>query len=101
MTDLCLPLYGTAAAEVGARLAAAPKPIAALDVPLPTLRQQVADLVERQRVDASVDKLRWLLAEQAHQVDPCDTAFADLAATHPDTCATGQDYPNWTPGRTK
>lgn len=84
MTDLRQPLYGTAAAEVGARLAAAPKPIAALDVPLAVVEADVR-----------------AIAEQRHQLDPCDTAFADLAATHPDTCATGQDYPNWTPGRTK
>jgi hypothetical protein len=58
-------------------------------------------LVARQRetaaVDTAVDRLRWLLAEQTHQVDPADTAFAALACEHPDACTSPADYPAWTP----
>jgi hypothetical protein len=54
-------------------------------------------LVDRQRVNAAADKLRWLLAEQTHQVDPADRAFARLACEHPDACSCPADYPNWTP----
>jgi hypothetical protein len=58
-------------------------------------------LVARQReaaaVDTAVDRLRWLLAEQAHQVDTADTAFAALACEHPDACTKPADYPAWTP----
>lgn len=75
-------------------------PIAALDVPLSTLEERIAALVARQRVDASVDRLRWLLAEQTHQLDPADAAFAALACAHPEACSCPEDYPNWTPGRT-
>lgn len=54
------------------------RPIAAVDVPLPVLRQQIADLVERQRVDVSVDRLRWLLAhpEAAADGKPCSDGEA-------------------------
>ena len=41
-----------------------PRPIRDLDVPLPTLRDRMAALVERQRQDAAAERLRLLLAEQ-------------------------------------
>ncbi|GGU84582.1 hypothetical protein GCM10010275_19550 [Streptomyces litmocidini] len=39
------------------------------------------------------------LAEQAHQLDTFDAAFARLACEHGDRCSTELDYPGWTPGR--
>lgn len=39
-----------------------------------------------------------LLAEQRHQTDVTDDAFARLAVTHPEACHTAADYPTWTPG---
>ncbi|KOG33336.1 hypothetical protein [Streptomyces resistomycificus] len=55
------------------------RPIADLDVPLSTLKQRIADLVE-----------------QSHQLDPLDTAFADLACACPaEACGCDQDYPDW------
>jgi len=39
------------------------------------------------------------LAEQWHQLDPADTAFARLAIDHPEACHTAADYPGWIPGR--
>lgn len=59
------------------------RPIADLDVPLAVVEADMR------------------LAEQAHQLDPYDTAFADLASTHPDACSGADSYPHWTPGRTK
>lgn len=53
------------------------------------------DLVARQRVDASVDRLRWLLAEQWHQLDPADRAFAALACACPTACSCDADYPQF------
>jgi hypothetical protein len=75
-----------------------PRPISDLDVPLPTLRDRMAALVERQRQDAAAERLRLLLAEQSHQVDTADAAFARLACEHPEACSCAADYPNWTPG---
>ncbi|MET9550595.1 hypothetical protein ABZY36_35620 [Streptomyces sp. NPDC006627] len=37
-------------------------------------------------------------AEQRHQLDPHDDAFAALACAHPESCAHDADYPGWTPG---
>jgi hypothetical protein len=65
MTGIREPLWGEAAAEVGARLAAAPKPISALDVPRDRLEQQVRALVARQneqRAAESAAVLQSLLA---------------------------------------
>lgn len=69
------------------------RPIRALDVPLTTLREQIADLVERQSVDRAVTKLRALLAEppQGHtkELQPDDwyeAAFDAMACAHPNTC---------------
>jgi hypothetical protein len=45
----------------------APRPIAALDVPVTTLRERMAALVARQKQDAAVERLRLLLAEQPHR----------------------------------
>lgn len=66
------------------------RPIAAVDVPLPV-------------VEAAAH-LSWL---QAHPV-PADAplkdqhdwtaaAFRDLAACHPEACASAADYPDWIP----
>ncbi|MFE9382317.1 hypothetical protein ACFYMO_03635 [Streptomyces sp. NPDC007025] len=38
------------------------------------------------------------LAEQMHQLDTADGAFAALAVQHPDRCHTPDDYNGWTPG---
>jgi hypothetical protein len=43
------------------------RPISDLDVSLPTLRDRMAALVERQKADAAAERLRLLLAEQPHQ----------------------------------
>lgn len=71
------------------------RPIRDLDVPLSHLESDMRALVERQRVDASVDKLRWLLAEQTHQLDPADRAFAALACNCPEACSCDDSYPGW------
>ncbi|APE21344.1 MULTISPECIES: hypothetical protein [Streptomyces] len=39
------------------------------------------------------------LAEQAHQMDALDAAFARLACEHGDRCSTADTYPDWTPGK--
>ncbi|MFD0074325.1 hypothetical protein ACFVIY_18010 [Streptomyces sp. NPDC127166] len=57
-----------------------------LDVPLATLAADIRLRAGR-------------LAEQAHQLDLCDAAFARLACEHGDRCSTAADYPDWTPGR--
>jgi len=44
-----------------------PPPITAADVPLSTLRERMTALVERQKQEAAVERLRLLLAEQPHQ----------------------------------
>ncbi|KAA6216450.1 hypothetical protein [Streptomyces filamentosus] len=58
--------------------------IARLDVPL-------SDLLAALRSGC--------LAEQAHQMDPFDAAFARLACEHGDRCSTPDTYPTWTPRR--
>lgn len=65
-----------------------------LDVALPTL---LSDLKAEQarRTQAGC------LAEQAHQLDPFDAAFARLACEHGDRCSTEADYEGWTPGGTR
>lgn len=45
--------------------AGSPRPISDLDVPLPTLRDRMAALVERQKQEAAAERLRLLLAEQS------------------------------------
>lgn len=93
----------TAVAALGAlpMPAGSTRPIEDLDVPLPTLRDRMAALVERQKRDAAAERLRLLLAEQSHQVDTAaDAAFARLACEHPEACSCNDDYPNWTPGGT-
>lgn len=61
----------------------AANPIERLDVPL-------SDLLAALRPGC--------LAEQAHQMDPFDAAFARLACEHGDRCSTEADYAGWTPG---
>jgi hypothetical protein len=63
-------------------------PIERLDVPLPVVEEQARLTTGR-------------LAEQAHLLDPADTAFARLACDHGDCCSTEADYPNWTCGGSK
>ena len=41
------------------------------------------------------------LAEQTHQLDTFDAAFARLACEHGDRCSSESDYPGWTPGGTR
>lgn len=60
----------------------APRP-ADVDVPLPVLEQQIADLA--------------LQAAYRHQPEPMEVAFAALAFEHPDACTKPADYPAWTP----
>ncbi|MFE2497160.1 hypothetical protein [Streptomyces scopuliridis] len=55
---------------------------------------EAADQTARQRL------ARGVAAEARHPVDPCDRAFAALAACHPERCSCDADYPGWTPGRT-
>lgn len=43
------------------------RPIADLDVPLPTLRERMTALVAKQKRDAAVERLRLRLADQPHQ----------------------------------
>jgi hypothetical protein len=49
------------------RFQSPPPPITSADVPLSTLRERMTALVERQKRDAAVERLRLLLAEQPHQ----------------------------------
>ncbi|GHG30923.1 hypothetical protein [Streptomyces filamentosus] len=60
---------------------------------LERLDVQLADLIEALRIQAGC------LAEQAHQMDPFDAAFARLACEHGDRCSTPDTYPTWTPRR--
>jgi hypothetical protein len=46
------------------------RPISDLDVPVPTLRDRMAALVERQKREAAAERLRLILAEQPHQPAP-------------------------------
>lgn len=78
---------------------ATPK-IARLDVPLPVVEAAIA---REQWLAERAARRAWLLAhpveaEQEHQLDPADTAFARLACEHDDCCSTEADYPGWTPG---
>ncbi|MET9517488.1 hypothetical protein [Streptomyces sp. NPDC002994] len=82
-----------------------PHRIDALDVPAETVAALVARQ-KQQRIDESVARLRQLIAhpdvaEQEHQLDPADKAFAQLACAHPEKCSTPDDYPGWTPGGTR
>ncbi|MFH9426406.1 hypothetical protein [Streptomyces sp. NPDC017529] len=43
-------------------------------------------------------RVRDGLLEQNHAVDPVDTAFARLAAEHPERCSALDAYPGWTCG---
>lgn len=78
-----------------------PRPIADLDVPLPSLQQQIADLVERQSADRAVDKLRALLADPplGHTKKPqpdawYEAVFDAIACACPDPCnCTPQEKP--------
>ncbi len=72
--------------------------IASLDVP--------AAIERDEQLVAQDPRTQWLVAhpqqaEQIHHLDPCDTAFARLACTHPEQCSTEADYPGWTPGGTR
>ncbi len=71
------------------------RPISDLDVPLSTLRDQIAVLVERQSVDRAVTELRALLAAPPNgpgaQQQPTawyEAVFDQLACAHPEclTC---------------
>ncbi|GAA2630103.1 hypothetical protein [Streptomyces axinellae] len=48
--------------------------------------------------DAELVAASARLAEQQHQLDTADGAFAALAVAHPEACHTDADYPGWTPG---
>ncbi|MDX2527984.1 hypothetical protein [Streptomyces europaeiscabiei] len=67
------------------------RPIDHLDVPLPVRVERLA----AQRLAAGV------AAEQRHQLDPADRAFADLACACPNGCSCPADYPGWTPTTSK
>jgi hypothetical protein len=67
------------------------RPIDHLDVSLPVLVERLA----AQRLAAGV------AAEQRHQLDPADRAFADLACACPAGCSCPADYPGWTPTTSK
>ncbi|GAA2929328.1 hypothetical protein [Streptomyces enissocaesilis] len=75
-----------------------PRSIADLDVPAEQVAAQVEALVARLR---SQRLAVGRAAELRHQIDPCDSAFARLACTHPEKCSTQADYPGWTPGGTR
>lgn len=69
------------------------RPIADVDVPLPTPREQIADLVERQSVDRAVTRLRALFAEPPAGHTPVpqpddwyEAVFDQLACAHPENC---------------
>ncbi|MDX3588553.1 hypothetical protein [Streptomyces europaeiscabiei] len=67
------------------------RPIDHLDVSLPVLVERLA----ARRLAAGV------AAEQRHQLDPADRAFAALACACPNGCSCEADYPGWTPTTTK
>lgn len=60
-----------------------------LDVPVGVVESDIRAIEERQRLAAGV------AAEARHIADGSDTAFAQLAVTHPDACSTAADYPGW------
>ncbi|MYX14463.1 hypothetical protein GTY67_13755 [Streptomyces sp. SID8374] len=62
-----------------------------LDTPLAVLAARVDALnaLKRTRMAAG------LLAEERHQCDPDDAAFALLPCPHPEACSTDADYPEW------
>lgn len=69
------------------------RPIDHLDVPESTLRDRMAALVARQRVDAEVERLSLLLADPpaGHGEDRQPNAWYEqvfdlLACTHPENC---------------
>lgn len=70
------------------------RPISALDVPLARLEADLQALAAR-RLAAGV------AAEQRHQLDPADRAFAALACACPSSCSCADDYPGWTPTTSK
>lgn len=47
---------------------------------------------------AAADEGDPRVAEQDHQLDHLDAAFARLACEHPEACHGANDYPDWTPG---
>lgn len=69
-----------------------------------TTSRTIADLdVTAEQVAVSATRIRLAegaLAEQRHLIDPLDHSFEQLPCAHPETCATADDYPGWTPGRT-
>jgi hypothetical protein len=73
----------------------------------PIERLDVTSEVDATAVEALVTRLRsqrlsvGRSAELRHLVDPCDSAFAQMASAHPEKCSTAADYPGWTPGGTK
>lgn len=70
------------------------RPISALNVPLARLEADLQALAAR-RLAAGV------AAEQRHQLDPADGAFAALACNCPGGCSCAEDYPGWNPATTK
>jgi hypothetical protein len=57
--------------KLAAAIAKAGVPLSAdLAAPLPTLRDRMTALVERQKREAAVERLRLILAEQPHQLAP-------------------------------
>ncbi|MEU1133539.1 hypothetical protein ABZ383_27405 [Streptomyces sp. NPDC005900] len=51
-----------------------------------------------ERLDMPLANVEAEIAEQRHQLDSIDGAFAALACAHPEACACPADYPGWTPG---
>lgn len=62
--------------------------LARLDVPAVQVAADAKALADK-RLTAGC------LAEQAHQLDASDGAFARLACEHGDCCSTDNDYPEW------
>ncbi len=60
-------------------------PIERLDAPLAVVEAEAVLLAGR-------------AAEQRHQLDAIDGAFARMASEHPEACSRPDDYPNWRPG---
>ncbi len=75
------------------------RPIRDLDVPLPTLRDRMTALIERQRQDAATERLRLLLAEQPqHPATPGEQAEQRHLLYDADPDSTTPAFPYPTPG---
>ncbi|MGW5173208.1 hypothetical protein ACWERY_02420 [Streptomyces sp. NPDC004082] len=78
-------------------MATTPRPIADLDVPLPTLRDRMAQLVARKKVDAAAERLRLILAEHPAGTPAPDGLCAEyrhlLYDADPDAAIPAFPYP--------